>query len=106
MLKNNNKHTSPPQGENEHSLQRTQKTEAHSGQQHGNHDAACLSVQRKRRAVYLEVVGCEGLGDFWRQVQAWRAGQREVAVQILPSHCLLHQPVNRCTAHQTHRTSS
>lgn len=50
--------------------------------------------------VYLEVVGGEGAEDLWRDVQAWRARQREAAVQILATHSLLHQPVNQCTANQ------
>lgn len=50
--------------------------------------------------IYLEVVGGEGAEDLWRDVQAWRARQREAAVQILATHSLLHQPVNQCTANQ------
>lgn len=49
---------------------------------------------------YLEVVGGEGVDDLWRDIQAWRARQREAAVQILATHSLLHQPVNQCTANQ------
>lgn len=50
--------------------------------------------------VYLEAVGGEGADDLWRDIQAWRAGQREAAVQILATHSLLHQPVNQCIANQ------
>lgn len=46
-------------------------------------------------ATYLEVVGCEGADNLWRDVQAWRTGQREAAVQIFATHRLLHQPVDQ-----------
>lgn len=45
--------------------------------------------------IYLEVVGGEGTDDLWRDIHAWRAGQREAAVQIFAAHCLLHQPANK-----------
>lgn len=44
--------------------------------------------------VYLQVVGGEGTDDLWWDVQAWRARQREAAVQILATHGILHQPVS------------
>lgn len=50
--------------------------------------------------TYLEGVGGKGAEDLWRDVQTWRAGQREIAVQILAAHRLLHQPVNQSTASQ------
>lgn len=51
-------------------------------------------------AIYLEIVGREGVDDLWGDVKAWRAGQRYVAVQILATYRVLHQPVNPWTASQ------
>ena len=50
--------------------------------------------------IYLEAVGGERADALSRYVQSWGAGQREAAVQILPPHGLLYQPVNQHTAHQ------
>lgn len=52
-------------------------------------------------AVYLEVIGGEGADDLWGDVQAWRARQREVAVQIFAAHSFLHQPVSGRTDSQS-----
>lgn len=43
----------------------------------------------------LEIVGREGAEDLWWNIQAWGARQREIAVQILATHGVLHRPADQ-----------
>lgn len=60
----------------------------------------------RERRLYLEAVGCKRPDDFRGNVQAWGAGQREVAVQVFTAHGLLHQPANQPTNSRSNNSRS
>lgn len=78
----------------------TRKQQQQAERRDDRHDKTFDAVGFWSCTGYLEAVGGEGVDNLWRDVQAWRARQREVAVQISATHSLIHQPVNQRIANQ------